>query len=642
MPILPTYFSDTSTLTIFLLIEADDGETSVNKLTDEFSKKDCTWVSCSGDSIPDIPVGVTVVTFLSDSLLAGIVTAAVERHWHLAVMPHPKMRHMRIGFGISQNLDEAIEDYRRAEGPQTVDLLRCNDRPVLNSVLIGEAAGLLLGVERGLAWWQRVRRFVVETRRVSRTAPSSYDIVTKKNKKVMTAAVGIVVVEHGSNSLISRRILEESSIQDGMLHALVLAPQSWLEMLGFFFQSIILRSGSRMPEFAGHIKTSELSITSNREIPYVIDGAAMTSKELSFSVAKDSLSIYPGRGLRLSRDGGAAKEIYRVQSLPSLEARRQLIQEPLPYLRHAATEDFKDLYLILRESARSSPSFIVLVVLSSLLAALGLYADSGPVIIGAMILAPLMAPIISMAMGISRQDRSLMLTSLRTLARGMLLALGCAALISMLLPLRSITPEISARLSPNLLDLGVAILSGIAGAYAHARQEIARSLAGVAIAVALVPPLVVSGIGIGWFSLPVFFGALLLFLTNLVGILFAAAITFSLLGFSPLSKARRGLFVSLAMVAVISVPLAYSFAQLVDSQRTASSIEGLRVGEIVVRDVVASRRLGRKVIRCNLVCPTETGRGGDHAEDCQRAYQLIRESLGEDAVVEAAVIYRSD
>ena len=632
------------TVANFLIIETDSDKGSLDRLTDEFSASDCTWIYFTPGEIPDLPADSTVVTYLSDASMAEVVTAAAERKWHLAVMPHPSSRNTRIGFGISRHLEEAIEDFRSAEGPRSVDLLRCNDRPVFNAVLIGDAAGLLLGIGGGVGWRERVSRFFVESRKIGSHPPAPYDIETLKNKKLSTAAVGIVVVEHGSNSLLSRQILEQSSIQDGMLHALVLAPQSWLEMLVFYFESIILHptSSTRWPKFAGHIKASELVISSPREIPYVIDGDSATSSELKFAVTTDGLSLYPGRHLDLERDGGQGKEIYRVQSLPSPEARRELILKPLPYLRHAATDDFKELFLILRENARLSSSFLTLMVLSTLLAACGLFANSSPVIIGAMILAPLMGPIVSLSMGICRQDESLILRSLRTIGWGVLLSITCAALAAGLLPLQSITDEIAARLSPNLLDLGVAILSGIAAAYAHARQEIARSLAGVAIAVALVPPLVVAGIGVGWFNGGLFIGAFLLFLTNLVGILFAATITFSLLGFSPLTRARRGLLISLVFVAVVSVPLTFSFTQLVDSQRMARKIEGLQVGEFVVRDVVARRQAGRKVVRCHLILPGPSEPAPNATGDFQQVYQEIRTLLGEEVTIEATLMYRAE
>jgi hypothetical protein len=88
---------------------------------------------------------------------------------------------------------------------------------------------------------------------------------------------------------------------------------------------------------------------------------------------------------------------------------------------------------------------------------------------------------------------------------------------------------------------------------------VVKSLPGVAIAVALAPPLCVAGIGIGWMDLHVISGALLLFTTNLVGIALAAALTFLVLGYAPILKARRGLAISLLMLALVSVPLSVSF-----------------------------------------------------------------------------------
>jgi uncharacterized membrane protein len=80
--------------------------------------------------------------------------------------------------------------------------------------------------------------------------------------------------------------------------------------------------------------------------------------------------------------------------------------------------------------------------------------------------------------------------------------------------------------------------------------------------VALVPPLCVSGIGIGWLNYEVFYGAMLLFLTNLTGIIMAAGISFMILGFAPFSRAKKGIFISFLLVAIISVPLILSFENM--------------------------------------------------------------------------------
>jgi hypothetical protein len=131
-----------------------------------------------------------------------------------------------------------------------------------------------------------------------------------------------------------------------------------------------------------------------------------------------------------------------------------------------------------------------------------------------------------------------------------------------LLPFRELTNEIAGRLHPSTLDLLVAVLSGIAGAVGHTKEKVAKSMPGVAIAVALVPPLCVSGIGIGWWDYDVFYGAMLLFLTNLTGIILTAGLSFMVMGFAPFSRAKKGIFISALLVTLISVPLVLSFSNM--------------------------------------------------------------------------------
>jgi len=188
-----------------------------------------------------------------------------------------------------------------------------------------------------------------------------------------------------------------------------------------------------------------------------------------------------------------------------------------------------------------------------------LFLNSPSVVIGAMVLAPLMSPIISFSMGLLRSNSDLSQRSFFTLFTGIFIALSLSAAIAALLPFQELTNEIQGRLHPSTLDLLVAVLSGIAGAFANARENIAKSLPGVAIAVALVPPLCVSGIGIGWWNFEVFFGAMLLFLTNLTGIIMAAGLSFMVIGFAPFSRAKKGILLSIFMVSIISIPLFFSF-----------------------------------------------------------------------------------
>jgi uncharacterized hydrophobic protein (TIGR00271 family) len=183
--------------------------------------------------------------------------------------------------------------------------------------------------------------------------------------------------------------------------------------------------------------------------------------------------------------------------------------------------------------------------LSAIIATLGLIADSAPAIIGAMIIAPLMAPIVSVAYGTACMDRQQITLSITTIIAGTLVVIAIAYVGVEAVGFRIAGPEILSRTSPSFLDLGVALAAGCAGAFAQTRPSIASSIAGVAIAVALVPPLAVTGIGlslgrkatsetglslgeIGLYAggADIASGAFLLFLTNLIGIVLVATLVF--------------------------------------------------------------------------------------------------------------------
>lgn len=246
----------------------------------------------------------------------------------------------------------------------------------------------------------------------------------------------------------------------------------------------------------------------------------------------------------------------------------------------ASDDDFKELFLNLKNSAKFSYIFLTLTILSVLLATTGLFANSAPVIIGAMILAPLMAPIISLSMGVIRSNKSLLTDSLKTLGLGIVMALLFSAVFTLFMPLEQITPEMRGRLNPNILDLMVAIFSGIAGAYAYAKEEVAKTLAGVAIAVALVPPLSVTGIGIGLGNFDVIYGSFLLFITNLVGITLSAALTFIVLGFAPVKRAKKGIIYTSIMMTIIAIPLAISFMHIVETNNFYNKLQTIKTMEI--------------------------------------------------------------
>ena len=392
-------------------------------------------------------------------------------------------------------------------------------------------------------------------------------------------------------------VAEDLSLHDGRLNAFVLAPSSLLSYLWylisiFFYQRISLVS---LPKSLGFIKTAKLTIdSSGKPIEYSVDNKLLSAKELVLTTFADSIWLHLGRVFeeKIKNDKNITdeKDSVRVSSLPAAELSTMLLDGELPLFRKADDEQFKDLFTGLRSSAKFSAVFLTLMVLSTLLATTGLFADSSPVIIGAMILAPLMSPIVSLSMGVIRADSMLLTQSLKTLFIGIVMALIFSSIFTFFMPLQEITPQMQARLNPNLLDLLVAIFSGFAGAYATSKEEIAKSLAGVSIAVALVPPLSVTGIGIGLGNFDMIYGSFLLFTTNLVGITLSGALTFIILGYAPVKRAKKGILYTSVLMVLITIPLFASFMHIVEVNRYTAILKPLKTV------VIANKELTLKIL----------------------------------------------
>lgn len=207
-------------------------------------------------------------------------------------------------------------------------------------------------------------------------------------------------------------------------------------------------------------------------------------------------------------------------------------------------------------------SFLLMLFLSVGLASLGLSENSSATVIGAMIIAPLGQPIVAFGGAIALGWRIQSIRMVGIVIFGAFCSIVMAYLIGFTLP--DITPnqQILIRTSPDLRDLGIAILAGAAGAYGYYRSEYSTILSGVAIAVALVPPLCACGLMLQQGHLILATGSLLLFVTNLIGITFSAILIFFLLGIKN-SKSRKRFYKGTAAMillgAIIILPLAWNY-----------------------------------------------------------------------------------
>jgi uncharacterized hydrophobic protein (TIGR00271 family) len=213
-------------------------------------------------------------------------------------------------------------------------------------------------------------------------------------------------------------------------------------------------------------------------------------------------------------------------------------------------------------SSSADADFIMMMTFAAVLASLGLMQGSTAVVIGAMLVAPLMGPLLGAGLAVTQGNLKLFRDSFFAIAIGVGIVFVVSLILGLFNPGYEPSLEIEARGNPDLLDLGIALASGMAAAYAQGRPNVASTLAGVAIAAALVPPLAVVGLALTA-GFPVIAGnAAILLMTNLVAIMLGAGLIFRMLGVRVMKAeeegpawARRAVILLVMGAMLLSAPL---------------------------------------------------------------------------------------
>ena len=225
--------------------------------------------------------------------------------------------------------------------------------------------------------------------------------------------------------------------------------------------------------------------------------------------------------------------------------------------------------------ASGGADYVVMMVLAATLASLGLIQDSTAVVIGAMLVAPLMGPLIGAGLALIQGNLLLFRKAVSITLVGVVLGLVVSVVFGIVNPGYEPSLELEARGSPDFLDLVIAFASGFAAAYASGRPNVVGTLAGVAIAAALVPPLAVVGIGLTNREFFIAGNAAILLGTNLVAIILGAAAAFRMLGVHEAVAqsgvpvwARRTTMLLALFAILLSAPL---MLKVVEKQRTGQA-----------------------------------------------------------------------
>jgi hypothetical protein len=325
--------------------------------------------------------------------------------------------------------------------------LTCNGIPVLSSVMVGETLTLDAQIDSKVSW-SILRGFL---KGIKKLRPVRFSITTDKEQKSVTAGIGLIAIAGPGHNYLGKDLNNLAIWDNARSTVLVLAPRSILEYISLLFKIIFVYSIRlrNLPPYIGLIRSRRVVLEPVKGVDFSVDGVSMSSDHLELEVS-DPLRVRLGRYFPENINTSVTdKDIVRVKHLPTGETVQILSDFHLPFFNHASEDEFRDLFLSIKESAVFSRPFMSLMVMSALLALFGLYSNSAPVIIGAMILSPLMGPIISLSMGLARSQSMLISESLKTLSMGILVTLLCAIVVALMMPFRTVTGEMASRLSPN-------------------------------------------------------------------------------------------------------------------------------------------------------------------------------------------------
>ncbi len=501
----------------------------------------------------------------------------------LGIVPLSEQTEIIRTYALPTRIADAVRVACEAE-PRAADMMYANGQIVLHEAVIGDVPPIehYSGTYRNRPLRERIGLFWRTIRKVARLHHKRFRIADAEERQTSLSATGLVALNYPNETFAAKLLSSQIHPADGKVTMVILSPVSVMQYAGYLFRSFVTGSTpKKLPRAMGYMRAPSFRIETEEAIEATIDGETTLTFPLEIETRQKAIRLclsdtFWERGAQQPNE----KNSIKTDHLPGDEETTAYLQKHIPLFTHASQEQYASLFASLREEAAISATFMTLLILATLIATLGLFIDSASVIIGAMLLAPLMQPIVSLAMGLLRQDVSLQSSAAKSIAVGVASVLASAAVVTWLTPMHKLTAEMAGRLSPTLLDLFVAVVSGAAAAYAKSNEKISSSLAGVAIAVALVPPIAVAGIGIGWGDWSMFVSSFLLFVTNLAGIVLAAAVTFLVLGYAPLHIARKGVTRWLVVVAIVTIPLYRSF----ETMKTRTAIEASLSGKEIMLD----------------------------------------------------------
>ena len=321
---------------------------------------------------------------------SDMLRLAAEHNFSLAFLPLKNQNRLIKHFGLTHNIKENIR-IALQDRPQTIDLVYCNGQPMLFDGSIGRIP-LLIGLKRKSGIIGFFKTLGKGIKQFFNTNLIPIEIETAGGQVIKTAASGIFL-QHRVEGLVSSFFAEHTNVWDGRISAVIVSPFSIIEYIKFlFYISLPFNLQKRgEPRIIGHIRSRIIKIRPSKDLKVDVDGFFSTSAPLIAEVVKEAVLVNAGHAFWETKKGADVDADYiETDSLPDEKEIPRYTQKYIPFFSYASESRVNDLFPALKEDARTTKSYIILMVASTILATIGLLLNSASVVIGAMLLAPLM------------------------------------------------------------------------------------------------------------------------------------------------------------------------------------------------------------------------------------------------------------
>ena len=313
-------------------------------------------------------VGHVVVSGALD-VIKTVLGLAMKYDFSVGLVPMHTQKSMTRCYALPGKTD-AVIDLALRQDAQVMDLILCNQQLLLFKATMGRLP--LMDSSGDIS---RLSIVVKALKKIIGIELLTFSFTTSSQKKIKTAACGCMIVQHHEGTIASRLISHDGSFTDGKISLLVSAPLSIIQYLKFLAQS--LKSTVRhksIPSTIGYIKSARIDIESERELDVFVDGEPATKTPLHCETIPKAVRINIGTRLREKyRRTQPSKERINIDNLPRGKELLRTKMKTIPFFPYASEERFRDLFIALREDASINSAYIVLMVLSTMLATVGLY-----------------------------------------------------------------------------------------------------------------------------------------------------------------------------------------------------------------------------------------------------------------------------